>query len=252
MHFEDFAAGGSFLHRMHPGLKIIALALFAAVVAVGTSAAPLAAALAFSVLLAGLAEVSLRKVLQRLVVVNAFVVFLWLVLPFTMPGEPAFRLLALTATREGIDYTSLITLKTNAIILATIALVGTSPIFSLVHSLVHLRVPGKLVHLFFFCYRYISVLHLEYTKLRSAMRIRCFRPHTDMHTYRSYAYLLGMLLVRSYDRSERIYNAMLCRGFKGTFYTLHHAHLKAADMVSFALMTAFTAALALWQWRAVL
>ena len=71
MHFEDFAAGGSFLHRMHPGLKIIALALFAAVVAVGTSAAPLAAALAFSVLLAGLAEVSLRKVLQRLVVVQS-------------------------------------------------------------------------------------------------------------------------------------------------------------------------------------
>lgn len=247
MHFEDFAAGGSFLHRMDPRVKIVSLFFYAAVVAVSTGLSALAAALAFSVLLTWSADVSVVKVAQRLVVVNAFVLFLWVMLPFSIPGDPVFTVLGLAATKQGFHQTLIITLKTNAIILATIALLGTSPIFSLVHALVHLHVPDKLVHLFFFCYRYISVLHMEYTRLRSAMKIRCFKPGTTMHTYRSFAYLLGMLFVKSYDRSGRIYNAMLCRGFKGQFYTLHHFHFRPADAAMFVLMTLFTLGLVIVQ-----
>ncbi len=247
MHFEDFAEGGSLLHRMDPRAKVVSLAFFAVVVAVGKEPGPLATALLISAMLAGLANLSPAKLLQRLVVVNTFVAFLWLTLPFTTPGEPVFRLWFLTATRGGLMLALAITLKTNAIILATIALLGTSPIFSLVHSLVHLKVPDKLVHLFFFCYRYISVLHTEYTKLRSAMKVRCFVPSTSMHTYRSFAYLLGMLFVRSYDRSGRIYNAMLCRGFDGNYRTLHHFHFGARDALALTAMTAVSAWLLLWQ-----
>lgn len=247
MHFEDFAEGGSLLHRMDPRAKVVSLAIFAAVVAAGNNPRPLAAALLFSAMLAGLANLSPQKLLQRLVVVNAFVLFLWLMLPFTTPGEPVFSLWFLTATRQGVLLSLAITLKTNAIILATIALLGTSPIFSLVHSLVHLRMPDKLVHLFFFCYRYISVLHAEYTRLRSAMKVRCFVPGTSMHTYRSFAYLLGMLFVRSYDRSSRIYNAMLCRGFDGKYRTLHHFHFGAGDALAVAVMSAVSIWLLLWQ-----
>jgi len=247
LHFEDFAEGGSFLHRMDPRAKVVSLAFFAGVVAIGDQPMPLACALLFAGMLAGLANLSPAKLMQRLIVVNAFVAFLWLTLPFTTPGDPAFRLWFLTATHEGLALSLVITLKTNAIILATIALLGTSPIFSLVHALVHLHFPDKLVHLFFFCYRYISVLHREYTKLRSAMRVRCFVPKTDMHTYRSFAYLLGMLFVRSYDRSGRIYNAMLCRGFDGAYRTLHHFHFTRRDALAVTAMTAFTAWLMLWQ-----
>ena len=52
------------------------------------------------------------------------------------------------------------------------------------------------------------------------MKIRGFQPRTNLHTYRSYAYLAGMLLVRSYDRGENVFQAMLCRGFHGVFYSL--------------------------------
>ena len=63
----------------------------------------------------------------------------------------------------------------------------------------------KLVHLFFFTFRYFQVIHQEYLRLRAAMRIRCFQPGTNGHTYRMLAYLLGMLLVRSYDRGQRLW-----------------------------------------------
>ncbi len=119
--------------------------------------------------------------------------------------------------REGVISALAITLKSNAIILTMIVLLGTSPVFTLVHALSHLGVPDKLVHLFFFCFRYVHVIHEEFHALATAAKVRGFRPGTNRHTYRTHAYLVGMLLVRSFDRSARIVAAMKCRGFKGKF-----------------------------------
>jgi cobalt/nickel transport system permease protein len=73
------------------------------------------------------------------------------------------------------------------------------------------------------------VLHDEYTTLKRAIHIRAFRPGTNMHTYKTYAYLVGMLIVRSYDHSQRIYQAMLCRGFTGRFPIIMHFHMHMRD-----------------------
>ena len=61
------------------------------------------------------------------------------------------------------------------------------------------------------------------------MKVRCFQPGLNRHTYRTVGYLVGMLLVRSFDRSERILSAMLCRGFAGRYYVLDHLCLGRAD-----------------------
>ncbi len=120
--------------------------------------------------------------------------------------------------------------------IATIAVLGTSEVFALAHACVHFRFPDKLVYLFFFFYRYITVLHEQYTVLRRAMVIRCFKPGTNIHTYKSYAYLVGMLIVNSYERSQRIYDAMLCRGFNGKFPVMHHFSIKKTDIMFLFLM----------------
>jgi cobalt/nickel transport system permease protein len=52
------------------------------------------------------------------------------------------------------------------------------------------------------------------------MKIRGFAPRTNLHTYRSYAYLVGMLFVRAAARAERVHQAMRCRGFDGRFHSL--------------------------------
>ena len=94
-----------------------------------------------------------------------------------------------------------------------------------------MRVPAGLSHLFLFTVRYLDVLHGEYLRLRGAMKVRCFRPRMDAHTYRSLGNLLGMLLVRGYDRSERILAAMTCRGFQGRFYLLDHFRFQLRDSI---------------------
>jgi cobalt/nickel transport system permease protein len=121
-------------------------------------------------------------------------------------------------------------MKTNAVVLAVTALLGTMEAPVLGHALHHLRVPGKLVHLLLFSIRYLEVLQQEHRRLHAAMIVRGFRPRMDRHTYRCYGYLAGMLLVRSVGRAERILTAMRCRGFIGRFYLLDHFAFSRRDL----------------------
>lgn len=229
MNIEEFALGDSLVHRMDPRARVVATLVFSVVVAVSQSLWAASLALIFPVTLIVLARIRIARVLYRLAVVNTFILFLWFLLPFTSSGEVIFSIGPLDVYREGVLHALLITVKSNAIVLTVIALLGTAPVLNLVHALSHMGVPDKLVHLFFFCFRYIHVIHEEYHRLANAMKMRGFKPRTDLHTYRSVAYLVGMLLVRSFDRSARILNAMKCRGFKGKFYILGHYEMKRGD-----------------------
>jgi len=252
LHFEEFSAGSSFVHRLDPRIKLLSAVLFSVVVAAADRVGVLTAALAGAVLLVAAARLHLRRVAVRLAIVNTFVLFLWFFLPFSQPGRAVLTLGPLTMSREGLLLALAITIKSNAIILAVIALLATCTVFTLVHALRHLRVPDKLVHLFFFTFRYLQVIHGEYLRLRAAMRVRCFRPRTDMHTYRSLAYLAGMLIVRSFDRSERVFQAMLCRGYDGRFWILDHFDMRGPDRAFMAVMTVFVGLLAVGQWSSLL
>jgi len=243
--FEEFAQGASLMHSLDARVKVVSAVAFACIVAVSSSFAALIVALLVAVGMVNLAQLSWWGILRRLAVVNAFVLLLWLVLPFTYPGEPLLTIGPATASTEGVIYALTITFRTNAIVMATIALTGTLPAFALLNALCALRVPTKLVNVFYFCYRYISVINREYRRLYNAMRVRCFRPNTSLHTYKTYAYLIGMLLIRSFERSERIYQAMLCRGFQGKFPAYYQFCLRKRELLCIALMALLVGALVL-------
>lgn len=240
MHLEEFAEGTSVFHRLDPRVKIVTLLPYIIVVAVMNEITYPAIALLISTLMIIITRIDTKKLLNRMAVVNTFILLLWFFLPFSYPGNTVFSIGPLTATQGGFLFALSITLKANAIVLATIAILGTSEVFSLAHALVHMKMPKKLVYLFFFFYRYISVLHEEYTTLKRAINVRAFRPKTTTHTYKTYAYLVGMLIVRSYDRSQRIYSAMLCRGFTGKFPIITHFHMHTRDYVFSVFMLSVT------------
>jgi len=233
---EKFSEGNSPLHKLDPRIKIIVALFFSVIVAVTDKYTSLSGALLFAVGAVAVARLKTKEIISRLLVVNSFIFLLWLMLPFTFPGKNIYTLGSLNISQEGIKYALLITIKSNSIVLTGIALLSTSSIFNLVHALRHLYFPDKLTQLFFFTYRYIQTIHSEYVRLNNAVKIRGFKAQTNLHTYRTYAYLVGMMLVRSYDRSKRVYNAMLCRGFKGKFWTLNHFVFKKSDLVTGTIM----------------
>jgi cobalt/nickel transport system permease protein len=233
---EKFSEGDSTLHKLDPRVKIIVALFFSVIVAVTDKYTSLSGGLLFAVGAVAVARLRTKEIISRLLVVNSFIFLLWLMLPLTFPGKNIDTLGSLNISQEGIKYALLITIKSNAIILVGIALLSTSSIFNLIHALHHLHFPNKLTQLFFFTYRYMQTIHSEYIRLNNAIKIRGFKAQTNFHTYKTYAYLVGMMLVRSYDRSKRVYNAMLCRGFKGKLWTLNHFVFKKTDLVTGTIM----------------
>ncbi len=234
---EPFANGESLIHRLDPRLKILCVTAYSFAVALSNQFPALAGYLVFSLLLVGLARLNLREVTSRLLIVNGLILLLWVVLPLTFEGTPLFSMGPFTVTREGILTSARITLKSNSILLAFISLAATSSLATLGYAMNRLRVPDKIVHLLLMTYRYVFVIELEYRRLVRAAKIRGFCPKTDMHTYRTYAYLIGMIFVRASDRSERVHKAMMCRGFKGKFYCLREFSFTRLDLAWSVFMT---------------
>lgn len=228
---ETFALGDSVVHRLDPRVRVVVAFAFSLLVATSGRFGVLGAGLAVSLVGVAVARLPVGPTLRRLLAVNLFMLFLWVVLPLTVFGTALFYLGPLAYSREGVVLAGQITLKANAIVLALTVLVGTMEMTTLGHALHHLRVSEKLIHLLLFTVRYIDVIHHEYQRLRNAMKVRCFRPRVNRHTYRTYGNLVGMLLVNSFDRAERILAAMKCRGFRGRFYVLRHFALARRDLV---------------------
>ncbi len=217
---EPFAQGPSPIHRTYPGLRIILATVYSFSVALMHQFDALTLALFLSIALAVLARLPMRPLLKRLGAAGALLVLVWLLVPLTLSGDPMARLGILTVSRSGVELCLQITLKAIGILLIFIALVATMPIATLGHTLSRLGMSSKLVQLLLLAYRYIFVIEQEYQRLFRAAKMRNFRPASNLHTYRTYAYLVGMLFVRASERAERVHSAMKCRGFNGRFYSL--------------------------------
>ena len=245
---DAFLEADTFVHRLDPRVRVVVTLAIALVVAVSTRLAVPGAALVLAVGLGAAARLPLGPTLKRLAGLNLFVLVLAAVLPLSVPGPAAFALGPLEFSEAGLLQAAAVALKANAVMLLVTALVSTMELSDLGHALHHLRLPDKLVHLLLFSVRYIEVLRHEYGRLVRAMRVRGFRPRTNRHTYRTIGYLVGMLLVRSVDRSERILAAMKCRGFRGRFYLLDHFRMRAADAAFAAVSAAVLLALGWAEW----
>jgi len=246
---EPFSEGASLAHRLDPRAKLVVAGIFAVQMAVAHTYVAALTGLVLSLICLALARLPLKKVLVRLLVVNSFICFLWVILPLTYPGEAVWRFGPLAASRQGLIFTGLITLKSNAIIIALIALVATVPVITIGQAMHNLRFPNKLCHLLLFTYRYLYVIEEEYHRLVQAMKIRGFRPGTNLHTYRSYANLAAMLLVLSYDRADRVFQAMRCRGFHGCFYSLRTFSWQRRDGIFVVASVLVLMILLFLEWR---
>ncbi|MGP6085426.1 cobalt ECF transporter T component CbiQ [Antarctobacter jejuensis] len=224
---------------LDPRTRILAALAFGLCAVSLHSLTALSAALAVSLLLLTLSRLPVKRTLKRVAMVDSFVIVMLVLLPFTVPGDPIFTLWGYPASWQGLARAAQIGLTANAVLLTLMSLVGTMEPVTLGHALHRLRVPETLVQLMLFTIRYVEVLRQEYLRLRAAMKVRGFRPATNWHSYRSFGYLVGMMMVRAIERSERLLGAMKCRGFSGRIVLLDDFRTSRADAL-FALGLAVT------------
>ena len=230
MNFELFSPGNSFIHTLDPRCKIIIAFLLTIVIAFTNSLSAVLFALTFATLSVLMARIKYRLVLYRLLFINFIIGMLWLFIPFSVPGRSFWNVGPFCASYEGVSRMLLITVRCNAIILILISYISTIPVVTLGQSLYKMKLNNKLTQLVFLFYRYLDVIYLELERILNSLKVRGFTPGSNMRTYRTFANLIGILLVRSWERSERIYEAMLCRGFTGRYYSLRNFSAGRGDI----------------------
>lgn len=203
------------IEKADSALRLLAAAALALCIACLQKYSSCLASLAPGLVLVLLARPVWSKFLGRLLAVNVFIAFIWLIVPLTAGGEAVAQFGFLKVSREGLRLAILATLKANAIFCVFMGLLGPMSPAKLGCALKKLHCPDKLTLLFMFMGRAFYILRSEWRELTLASRLRGFIPACNRHTYHTLGSLLGVLLVKSHDRSERMREAMLLRGFDG-------------------------------------
>jgi cobalt/nickel transport system permease protein len=158
---------------------------------------------------------------------------------FTVPGEPLLQIplgsRALTISDAGLLRFTSILLRSWLSVQMAILLTATTPFPDLMHALRHLRVPAVIVAIIGFMYRYLFVLADEAGRL---LRARAARSAVSAAgrgggslSWRAQVAgnMVGQLFLRSMERSDRVYNAMLARGYQGQLLTMNPHVMERGD-----------------------
>ncbi|EFM10906.1 cobalt ABC transporter, ATPase subunit [Paenibacillus curdlanolyticus YK9] len=175
----------------------------------------------FGMLLGGL---PLLQILRRLLLIVPFALGAIVFVPFQHAegGTELFRLFGWVATEEGMRHSIVLLLKVvNANLLITYLLLST-PLFQLIRSLRAIGIPAVLLEIIGLMLRYLVLLKEEAQGMVKAQRSRGLRLDGwlwSRSTYKRFGELLGVLFIRAYARSSRIYQSITARGGFGAGLT---------------------------------
>jgi cobalt/nickel transport system permease protein len=239
---DPYVDRSSPVHRLDPRTKLFAaLLLIAAVALTSPDAWP-----AFATYSAGLfiwfllSRVPLLHVLKRSLVVLPFVVLIAVFVPFFKEGEVAvnFHIWSwqVSVTYSGLEVLRSILVRASLSIFSLVLLASTTRLTDLLRGLEQLHMPRVMVMLLSFMYRYVFVLVDETVRMKQARDSRSFGGGRWWHM-RTVGNMIGTLFIRSYERGERVYAAMVARGFDGRARALKRLRFRPAD-ACFALGSA--------------
>ncbi|MBU4320656.1 MAG: cobalt ECF transporter T component CbiQ [Thermodesulfovibrionales bacterium] len=229
------------VHRLDPRGKVIATMIFVITVISYPKyeVIPLVPFFIFPVLLITLSDTPFKFVLKKMLIVSPFAVFIGIF-------NPLFDTRAVTLadgvliSAGWISFLSLLikfTLTTSSALL----LIATTSFPGICTALQRLGVPAPFTSQLFFLYRYIFVLMEEAMRIVRARDLRSFGSRgTDIKVF---VRLIGILFVRTVERAERIYNAMLSRGFRGHIPSMRQLRFTISDAIFVFLTIAFLSAL---------
>jgi cobalt/nickel transport system permease protein len=174
----------------------------------------------YALLLAGLARVAgvpLPLLARRLVIELPFLLFAVL-LPVVGQGERV-EVLGVPLAREGLWAAWNILVKGTLGVTASLLVAATTPVPELLRGLERLRLPRAFTTVAGFMVRYADVIADELRRMRVARLSRGYDPRWIWQA-RAVAATAGALFIRSYERGERVYLAMVSRGYAGSMPVL--------------------------------
>ncbi|MDY6878460.1 MAG: cobalt ECF transporter T component CbiQ [Chloroflexota bacterium] len=222
---DEYAHLDSPLHRWEPRCRLISLGALIFAFSFVRDLRLLLATLAASFALYALSSLPLSFLLKRLRFPGFFLLLMAVLLPFLSGQTVLLRVGPLALRQEGCLDLLLLVIRFLSILTTGLVLFGVAPFLTTIKTLQTLGLPAVLADMMLFSYRYIYEIGDDLERMETAMRLRGFRARRSgggavaaslggvIPPLRVLASLAGSILVRSYERSERIYKAMVLRGY---------------------------------------
>jgi cobalt/nickel transport system permease protein len=246
--FDQYQFKQSPIHTTDPRVKVLVAVAYIVSNAILPDGSWLAFAVAWLVLLLGndLSRLGLGFTLKRSFVALPFALVAVSAI-FSPMGQPLAEwdlgFINLTPTDLGLVRFFSILVRSWLSVQMAILLVATTQFPDLIHAFEHLHLPRVLTTIIAFLYRYLFVLTDEAYRLLRAREARSAglpgKKHGGSLAWRikNTGNMAGQLFLRSYDRSDRIYNAMLARGYTGHLRTLNPHVMQPKDWLVLVLST---------------
>ena len=214
------------LHRWHSTTKLVGMGAIIAATACVTELRPASLALLVSLAAIALASLPVAEVARRMRGLLAFVAAFALLLVLTADDEQTWSLGPLEVSGHALELAALVGCKAVGVALLAVAMVATTPFAGFCHSLRRLGCPARLVQVILLAYRMNFALGGE-----NALAARGFRWRPGRRGLAIVGLVIGSLLVRSLDRADRLYSAMLARGYDGRIRCLAGRPVTGKDAV---------------------
>lgn len=229
---EKLASGTSPVHRLDARVKIILVLAFVVAVSLLPPQPQLVFLAPALLVLVALSRARLPWgfVLGRVIMVLPFVLLVAAFLPFTRGQQVLWRAPGgwPVVFREGTLLALAVFVKGALAVLAVGWLVFTTPFMQLLRALRSLRLPRVIVATLSFLFRYLDLLADQSARVRRARLARSPRL-SGRAGWRAAGGSVGRLLQRALDRAERVYLAMLSRGYDGEIRVLARMQLRPTD-----------------------
>ena len=242
--------GHSRVHALPPECKVAAQLLFVIVV-VATPREAVWAFAAYAVLIGGVAAIAQlpgRFVAARLLIEVPFVAFA-LLLPFVAQGERV-EVLGVAVSREGLWGAWNILAKGTIGVAASVVVASTTTLPELLRAFDRLHMPRAFTSIASFMVRYLDVIADEMRRMRVARESRGHDPRW-LWQARAVAASAGALFIRSFERGERVYLAMISRGYTGQMPSLGGGDTSGLAWATALTLPAVAAAVCVTAWWVV-
>lgn len=235
---DDLAQADSYIHRLHPAVKLITTLVYLIIVAsyAKYEVAGLLPLIVYPVVVITLGRLPLGYFAERMLFLAPFVLLLAIANPF-LDRTPLIVLGGMAIAGGLVSFTAIV-MKFLLAVTAVLALVATTGIHDICAVLMRSGVPRILVLQLLLLYRYLSLLLEEAYRTEQAYLMRSGGRGRGVAP-RVWGSLAGGLLIRTFGRARKIYDSMLCRGFSGEIRFLRPTRVNAASLVYLTGWTTF-------------
>lgn len=232
---EEQAEKSTIIHNIHPVAKIIVTLVYVImVVAFPKNSFGVVVFFFYPFILLPLSETPIKLIAPRILIALPFCVFASIFSVF-LDRDVVVTLLGINIT-SGVVTFVVVTIKALLTVTAVLMLIATTSITKICFGLEKMKIPGVLVVQILLTYKYIGVMIKRAVGMATAYKLRSGA--TKGIAMKNIGSFLGVLLISTHDKGNKIYYAMKCRGWSDSFPVNNGQKFARTDFIYMTVLSA--------------